>query len=75
MAELNAPDGKGTVKCDGGECVNRLDLSSMETFPEGASALEIHVREGDHYLKMNARLCNNCTSKLMDSFRPPEAKT
>lgn len=60
------------VKCDGGQCVNLLDVSSTEKYPDGASAVEIHVKEGNQYLKMQAKLCTSCTSKLMDLFRQPE---
>lgn len=57
------------VRCDGAECVNQLDVSSTEKYPEGASALEIHVKSGNQYLRMQAKLCSNCTSKLMALFR------
>lgn len=65
-----------TVKCDGAECGNQLDVSSQEKYPDGACAIEIHVKQGSQYLRMQAKLCPNCTSeKLMKLFAAQEAES
>ena len=57
------------IICDGDKCETAIDVSSIEAYPDGAGGVEIHVKQGNQFLKYVGRLCANCTSKLLDSFK------